>query len=250
MRAPGLFGGGGADTLVGGPGDDLLESNRRFIEHVIRWVLIGCSLLIAGRTRRVAHPALLAATVAAIAALALVANGIVTQSRELREAASSDIQAYSDANRTSSELSGLRVTEISAVAARGSGAPLYTTFEEQAAELLAELDEAEGDSAAIAEHNGKMSSSLSCRRTAPLALINYQLREKRSNIVLLPGVEGVEVASGPPCCWLTRVQYQMNPLLSVGRVYIMRSSCTRVKSRTLVAFPRSMAAPGAPASEA
>ena len=93
---------------------------------------------------------------AAIAALALVANGIVTQSRELREAASSDIQAYSDANRTSSELSGLRVTEISAVAARGSGAPLYTTFEEQAAELLAELDEAEGDSAAIAELRGRI----------------------------------------------------------------------------------------------
>ena len=119
-------------------------------------VLIGCSVLIAGRTRRVAHPALLAATVAAIAALALVANGIITQSRELREAASSDIEGYIDANLASSGLSGLRVTEISAVASRGSGAPLYETFQKDAATLLAELDEAQGDSSGIAELRGRI----------------------------------------------------------------------------------------------
>lgn len=119
-------------------------------------VLIGCSLLIAGRTRRATHPALLAAAVAAIAALALVANGIVSQSRELREAASSDIQGYIDANTASSELSRLRVIEISAVAARGSGAPLYQDFEDGSATLIAELGA--GDDPAMSELRGRVES--------------------------------------------------------------------------------------------
>jgi len=45
-------------------------------------------------------------------------------------------------------------------------------------------------SVAIAEKNGNSSSSLSWRRTAPLALINSQLRENRVNMVFLPA-----------CCW-------------------------------------------------
>jgi hypothetical protein len=102
-------------------------------------VLVGCSLLIAGRTRRIAHPALLAATLATVAALVVVVNGIASQSRELREAASGDIEAYVAANLVASDLSDLRVTEISAVAARGSGAPLYEQFQEGADSLLAEL---------------------------------------------------------------------------------------------------------------
>ncbi len=114
-------------------------------------VLIGCSLLIAGRTRRIAHPALLAATVAVIAALVVVFGGIVSQSRELRQAATGDIDAYVAANQASSGLSDLRVTEISAVAARGSGGPLYEQFGEDAATLQAELTDAPGDAAGIAD---------------------------------------------------------------------------------------------------
>ncbi len=114
-------------------------------------VLVACSVLIAGRTRRIAHPALLAATVAVIAALVVVTNGIISQSRELREAASSDIDAYIAANSASSALSNLRVTEISAVAARGSGQPLYEAFGTGEQELEAQLGEAPGDSDAIAQ---------------------------------------------------------------------------------------------------
>ena len=45
---------------------------------------------------------------------------------------------------------------------------------------------ADTSSVAIAEKNGNSSSSLSWRRTAPLALISAQLREKRVNMVVLP----------------------------------------------------------------
>jgi hypothetical protein len=114
-------------------------------------VLIGCSVLIAGRTRRIAHPALLGATVAAIAALVVVVNGISSQSRELREAASGDIEAYIAANEAASGLSDLRVTEISAVAARGSGGPLYEQFRTDAATLVDELSDAPGDRVGIDE---------------------------------------------------------------------------------------------------
>jgi hypothetical protein len=115
-------------------------------------VLVGCALLIAGRTRRIAHPALVAAAVAVIAALAVVVSGITSQSSELRRAATSDIDAFVAANETASDLSNLRVTEISAVAARGSGGPLYDLFvngDEEAgfvgaAELQARLAESDG----------------------------------------------------------------------------------------------------------
>ena len=51
---------------------------------------------------------------------------------------------------TSSGLSNLRVTEISAVAARGSGTALYDTFDEESASLLDGL-EADGDDPAAAQ---------------------------------------------------------------------------------------------------
>jgi len=106
-------------------------------------VLVGCALLVSGRTRRVVgHPALVVALVAIVAALAVVFNGITSQARELREAATDDIDAYVEANTASSGLANLRVTEISAVAARGSGADLYAQFDEQADELLAGLRDA------------------------------------------------------------------------------------------------------------
>jgi hypothetical protein len=102
-------------------------------------VLVGCALLIAGRTRRVAHPALVAAAVVVVAALAVVVRGITAQSGELREAATSDIDAYVAANEASSALSNLRVTEISAVAARGSGGDFYEQFAEDSGALRTEL---------------------------------------------------------------------------------------------------------------
>jgi hypothetical protein len=119
-------------------------------------VLVACSLLIAGRTRRMAHPALLAATIAAIAGLVIVVNGIASQSRELRQAASGDIEAYIAANDASSGLSDLRVTEISAVAARGSGGPLYEEFDTEAAALIEALADASGDRPGIDELRGRV----------------------------------------------------------------------------------------------
>jgi hypothetical protein len=108
-------------------------------------------LLGAGRSRRViAHPALVAALVAIVAALGVMVYGITSQASELRRAAGEDIDAFVAANATSSGLSDLRVTEISAVAARGSGGALYDTFDERSAELLDGL-EADGDDPAAAQ---------------------------------------------------------------------------------------------------
>src|SRR5690606_12289161 len=50
-------------------------------------VLVGCAVLLAGRTRRVvAHPALLGAVVVALATLVVVFLGTSSQARELRQA--------------------------------------------------------------------------------------------------------------------------------------------------------------------
>ena len=94
-------------------------------------VLAGCAALVAGRSRRViAHPALVGSLVAIVAALGVMLYGIVSQASDLRRAASDEIDAFVAANSTSSGLSNLRVTEISAVAARGSGAALYDEFDD------------------------------------------------------------------------------------------------------------------------
>jgi hypothetical protein len=98
-------------------------------------VLVAAGLVLAGRTRRVSHPALLLAGVATIAALVIVTGGIAAQGSELRRAATGDVSDYVHANEAANVISELRVTEISAVAARGSGAELYDTFAEQAGEL-------------------------------------------------------------------------------------------------------------------
>ena len=112
-------------------------------------VVVGCSILLAGRTRRLVQPAVLVATLLAAGALAVVVNGIRLQTRELREAAGGDIEAYVLANDVAAMLSDLRVTEISAVASRGSGGPLYEEFAERAAELRDELAAAPGDAAQV-----------------------------------------------------------------------------------------------------
>ena len=109
-------------------------------------VLAGCAALVAGRSRRViAHPALVGSLVAIVAALGVMLYGIVSQASDLRRAASDEIDAFVAANSTSSGLSNLRVTEISAVAARGSGAALYDEFDAQADELLGGLEPAGDD---------------------------------------------------------------------------------------------------------
>ena len=115
-------------------------------------VVLGCAVLIAGRTRRVvAHPALLAATLVMAGTLALVAMSIASQARELRQAATGDLDAYVAANDASSRLSQLRVTEISAVAARGSGQELYDRFAADATALTTQLTEAPGNPGGIAD---------------------------------------------------------------------------------------------------
>ncbi len=103
-------------------------------------ILVGCGAVVAGRTRRFASPALLLAGVAAIAGLVLVTGGILAQGSELRRAATGDIDRYVQANENANALSDLRVVEIDAVAAKGSGAPIYDDFDAAAAELA----EAEG----------------------------------------------------------------------------------------------------------
>lgn len=100
-------------------------------------VLVGCALVVAGRTRRFSHPALLLSGVAAIACLVWVTGGILAQGSELRRAATGDVDDFVEANEAANALSDLRVTEISAVAARGSGSEAYDQFATDADELLA-----------------------------------------------------------------------------------------------------------------
>lgn len=106
-------------------------------------VLLAATAVLAGRTRHVTHPAVLAATLVIVAALVVVTAGLARQGSELRAAATTDIDAYVAANDAAFALSSLRVTEIGAVAAHGSGAPLYQQFHEDADTLVAQLSEDE-----------------------------------------------------------------------------------------------------------
>lgn len=103
-------------------------------------VLVATTLVAAGRTRRVVHPALLAATAAAVVGLAIVTTGIWSQSRDLREAATTDIAAYVEANEVAADLADLRVTEITAVATQGRGEDVYARFHTDAGDLAERLD--------------------------------------------------------------------------------------------------------------
>lgn len=114
-------------------------------------VVVGAAL-VAGRTRRViAHPALLLAVVVMLGVVGLMANSIATQTRELRRAATGDVDAYLAANEVSSQLSDLRVIEIAAVAARGSGGEHYDRFAVEAGDLATALTEAPGDTGDLAD---------------------------------------------------------------------------------------------------
>lgn len=111
-------------------------------------VLVGASAIVAGRSRRIAHPALIGSLAVVLVALGLVTGGVVTQSSELRTAATTDFDAYVQANQAAFTVSNLRVTEIAAVAARGSGAPLHAQFATDAAALIEAL-RAAGDEPAL-----------------------------------------------------------------------------------------------------
>ena len=97
--------------------------------------IAAAAIAIAGRTRKLLHPALVAAGLVAVVSLGIMAVGIARQSSALRAAASDDVDAYILANDASSDLSRLRVTELAAVAARGNGTPLYESFDEQVGEV-------------------------------------------------------------------------------------------------------------------
>jgi hypothetical protein len=107
-------------------------------------MLAAAALVVAGRSRRLAHPALLVATAGAIGALVVVTASIWSQSRELREVATTDIGAYVTANEIAADLSDLRVTEISAVAAQGGGEASYEDFHQDADRLAQRLDGPDG----------------------------------------------------------------------------------------------------------
>jgi hypothetical protein len=111
--------------------------------------LIGGAALVAGRTRRIVHPALAVAVIASMVAFILVITGVGSQSTELRHAATDDLPRFVSANEVSSTLSNLRVTEINAVAARGSGEALFDQFSVDAAALLESVTSAPLASAGI-----------------------------------------------------------------------------------------------------
>lgn len=100
---------------------------------------LGAGAVLAGRTRRVLQPALAVAVLAAVVVTALVAGSVDRQSNELRRAATDDVGRLIAANDASSSLANLRVAEISAVAAHGSGAALYEQFDKDAAALADRL---------------------------------------------------------------------------------------------------------------
>ena len=75
-------------------------------------VLAGGAVM-AGRTRRMLHPALVAAGGLVVASLFIAGGSLATQSAELRSAATGTLDAVINANDASFALSRLRVTEIS-----------------------------------------------------------------------------------------------------------------------------------------
>jgi hypothetical protein len=107
-------------------------------------VLLAGSAIVAGRSRRLTHPALLVATVVLVLALGAVTASILAQSSQLRSAATTEIDAYVSANEAAVAVSNLRVTEINAVAAHGSGDAFYDDFATNADELQADIDNDDG----------------------------------------------------------------------------------------------------------
>ncbi|HET6949124.1 MAG TPA: hypothetical protein VFI47_02050 [Acidimicrobiales bacterium] len=114
-------------------------------------VLVAAAILVAGRTRRALHPALLAGTAAIVATVVLVALGISRQSGEMRAVNTTEFDRYMAANDAYAALSSLRVTEIGAVAARGSGVALYQQFDADARRLSSALADRGDDARTVRE---------------------------------------------------------------------------------------------------
>jgi hypothetical protein len=131
-----------AANTVGGPG--VTAALALLVFGVLLTLAAGAVL--AGRTRRVLQPALAVAALVAVMVTAMVAGNVDRQSSRLRRAATADISRLIAANDASSALANLRVTEIGAVAAHGSGAALYDEFHQDARELTHRLA---GDDAQI-----------------------------------------------------------------------------------------------------
>jgi hypothetical protein len=106
-------------------------------------VIVVASVIVAGRTRRMLHPALIVSTVAIALATFVVIGSISRQVNALRSAATTDFADFVDVNDTAYLLSTLRTTEIAAVGARGSGAAIFEQFQSGADDLRDRLDEDE-----------------------------------------------------------------------------------------------------------
>jgi len=102
-------------------------------------LLLAAATIVAGRTRRLVHPAIAVAAVAILVALAVILTSVGDQTNELRSAATDELETFAAANDASSALSNLRVTEINAVAARGSGDALFAQFRVDADALRSRL---------------------------------------------------------------------------------------------------------------
>lgn len=103
-------------------------------------VLVMSAVLVAGRTRRLLDPLLMAAVAILAANGGVVGTGLWSQSRQLRAAASVEIDAYVASNANAFALLDLRVEEVDAVAL-GNGDPFYAQFRRDAEVLLDRIAE-------------------------------------------------------------------------------------------------------------
>jgi hypothetical protein len=102
--------------------------------------IIVASVIVAGRTRRMLHPALIVSTIAIALGTFVVIGSIARQVNALRTAATTDFADFVDVNDTAYLLSSLRTTEIAAVGARGSGAEIFNQFATGAEDLRQRLE--------------------------------------------------------------------------------------------------------------
>lgn len=106
-------------------------------------VLLGSTVLIAGRTRRWLHWALVGSTLLLLTEVAIVSPGLWSQHRELQSVVGTEsdaYDAYAGANAAASGLLDLRALELEAVAS-GDDAALYDRFRHDAADLIDRLSE-------------------------------------------------------------------------------------------------------------
>jgi len=106
--------------------------------------------LVAGRTRRVIHPAFAAGFVALLTLFVAMGLAVSHQARQLRTAASRDISrvvALSDAQST---VAAMRTTELAAVAARGNSASQYAEIDATLDGAVASISAAGGADVAAA----------------------------------------------------------------------------------------------------